>query len=381
MITEPIAVATKETRCKPYRVLHVLDHSWPVLSGYSIRSQHLVHAQQRVGFAPRVLTSPLHQLDDAGAGDASLNGVSYSRTPLGAGIAGRIITRRWPVLREAAVIRLLRNRILQLLDSAPFDVVHAHSPVLCGIAACQAAKLRGTPFVYEIRSFWEDAAVAKGKNSGRNLRYAASRKLETSLVRKADAVVGIAQHILRDLRSRNLDPAKLFYVSNGVDTELFRPLARDVRLAARLGLGEEIVFGYVGSLSRYEGVPWLVRAMGELRQRGVKCRLIVVGGGEEATAVASAVQQLGLQECVSAVGKVPHDQVHAYYSVLDVLVYPRRSSRLTELVTPLKPLEAMALAKPLLATRIGGMLELVEHERTGLLFDSEDVHDFCLQAM
>lgn len=381
MTTKTMASQTRTTSCKPYRVLHVLDHSWPVLSGYSIRSQNLVRAQAGVGFQPQVLTSPLHQLDDAGACDTRVDGLCYLRTPLSASICGRAISNRWLLLREAAVIRLLRHRILEVMDGTIFDVVHSHSPILCGIAAWQAAKLRGVPFVYEIRSFWEDAAVAKRKNGQHALRYRASRSLETYLVRRADAVVGIANHILQDLRDRDLDPAKLFYVSNGVDTELFRPRARDTELAASLGLGNELVFGYVGTLSQYEGVSWLVRAFAELKRRGVSAKLVILGAGDDALAVASAIQELGLQSVVLPIGKVPHDQVQKYYSVIDVLVYPRRSTRLTELVTPLKPLEAMSLGKPLLASRIGGIVELVEHGCTGLLFNPNDLEDFCDQAM
>lgn len=381
MIKEASVMEAEQIRCRPYRVLHVLDHSWPVLSGYSIRSQNLVRAQSRLGFQPRVVTSPLHQLDDGDAADTTVDGLPYLRTPVAGWFSRPAITGRWPILREAAVIRLLRRRILALVDSAGCDVIHAHSPVLCGLAACQAAKLRGLPFVYEVRSFWEDAAVAKKKNGPQALRYKASRRLETYLARRGDAVVGIANHILQDLEARGLDPAKLFYVCNGVDTDLFQPLQRDAELAASLGLGDEIVLGYIGSLSRYEGVSWLVRGIAELKRRGARCKLIILGGGEDAPAVASAIQEMGLQDCVRFVGKVAHDQVQRYYSVVDVLVYPRRSSRLTELVTPLKPLEAMALGKPLLASRIGGMQELVEQESTGLLFAPDDVDEFCSQAL
>jgi glycogen(starch) synthase len=165
-----------------------------------------------------------------------------------------------------------------------------------------------------------------------------------------------------------------------VDTDMFRPVARDADLAAKLGLGNEVVLGYIGTLSRYEGVSWLVKAVGELRRRGVFSKLMILGAGEDAPAIAGAIEDGGLQDYVLPIGKVSHEQVQRYYSVVDILVYPRRSTRLTELVTPLKPLEAMSLGKPVLASRIGGILELIEHERTGLLFNPDDVDDFCHQA-
>lgn len=278
------------------------------------------------------------------------------------------------------MVRLLRRRILEELDRAPCDVIHAHSPVLCGLAARQAARARNMPFVYEIRAFWEDAAVDQQKTNRASPRYQISRGLEGYVARRADAVVGIAQHILDDLAGRGLSREKLFHTPNGVDADRFPPRPRDAQLAAELGLGREPVFGFIGSWYRYEGLAWLVRAAAELRQRGHAFKLLLAGHGEDAEAIAEAIRETGTGDCVLVVGRVPHDQVHRYYSVMDALVYPRLSVRLTELTTPLKPLEAMAQSKAVLASSVGGIRELVEHDRTGLLFAPGNVEDFCRQA-
>src|ERR1700730_14843599 len=144
---------------KTWRILHVLDHSLPLLSGYSVRSHGLITAQQHIGLYPGVVTGPLHNLEDPSAVDTAIEGISYWRTPLLPGFEKRVIDARIAVLRELLVVRLLRKRILQILDQQSFSVIHAHSPALCGLAALQAASMRGLPFVYEIRAFWEDAAV------------------------------------------------------------------------------------------------------------------------------------------------------------------------------------------------------------------------------
>src|SRR3984893_14277486 len=143
---------------KPYRVLHVLDHSRPILSGYSVRSHSLISAQKHIGFSPEVLTGPLHSMDDVGGSDVTIDGILYRRTPVAAGLSQRVIDSRVPFLSELSVVRLLRKRILKILDEQSYDVIHAHSPALCGLAALQAANSLGIPFVYEIRAFWEDAA-------------------------------------------------------------------------------------------------------------------------------------------------------------------------------------------------------------------------------
>ena len=380
MFTETALAGTETTRTRQYRVLHVLDHSWPVMSGYSVRSRSLLKAQRQNGLKPHALTSPLHQMDDAQAADIVVDGLPYVRTQFAGGMARRAVTKAWPLLRELAVVKLLRDRILKLIDSNSFDIVHAHSPALCGLAACRAANSRGIPFVYEIRAFWEDAAVDQKKTRQQALRYRATRRLESYVAQKADAVVGIAGHILEDLKARGVASEKLFHISNGVDAEWFTVLPRDSGLAEKLKLREEPVLGFIGSLYQYEGISWLVRAVAQLRQRGAACQLIILGEGEDMPAIRTAIRDCAAQDYVFPLGRIPQDQVPRYYSLMDVMVYPRRSIRLTELVTPLKPLEAMAQGKPVLASAVGGIRELVQHEQTGLLFDPENLDDFCRQA-
>jgi PEP-CTERM/exosortase A-associated glycosyltransferase len=367
-----------QTGC--YRVLHVFDHSWPVLSGYSVRSRNLVRAQRCVGFEPVALTGPLHQLDSDDGPDAVVDGSHYLRTQLDRGMSRRAIAGRWPFLRESATVRLLRRRIVQLLDEQKFDIVHAHSPALCGLAAVQAAKVKGVPCVYEIRAFWEEGPGAAGAGIWRSLRRGLTRRLEIRVARHSDAVVGIAANILDVLRHRGIPRDKLFHVPNGVDCDRFAPVERDFELSRQLRLDGQFVFGFIGSLYGYEGISWLVSAMGELKQSGVSCKLLVAGEGEDLPMIAAAARQMGVEDMILALGRVPHDDVKRYYSLIDVMVYPRRKSSLTDTVTPLKPLEAMALGKPILGSDVGGMRELIDDEKTGLLFRAGQVDDFCRQA-
>lgn len=363
-----------------YRVLHVLDHSWPVLSGYSVRSRYLVTAEHQIGMQPQVLTGPLHELDDPAACETSVDNVTYSRTPFGGRFSRALVVARWPIVREAAVVFLLRQRILRLLDTSSVDVIHAHSPALCGLAAWQASQSRNTAFVYEVRAFWEDAAVDQNRIRHDSAVYRFSRGLESFVSRRADAVVGIAKPMLDDLRARGVNTEKLFHVPNGVDAETFCSRTRDTELAAKLKLGSDPVLGFIGTMYRYEGISWLVRAVTELRRRGTLCQLLIAGNGEDFSEVVTAVKQAGAEDYIRVLGTIPHDLVQRYYSLMDVMVYPRHSVRLTELVTPLKPLEALALGKAVLASNVGGIRELVNPEETALLFQPDDIEDFCQQA-
>jgi PEP-CTERM/exosortase A-associated glycosyltransferase len=361
------------------RVLHVLDHSWPVLSGYSVRSRNLIIAQHRLNYPLTVVTGPLHQLDDPTASDLTVDGTPYTRTPIAGYLHNRALGGRWPIAREYAVVRLLRRQILRIVVGEHVQLIHAHSPALCGLAALQAARKAGLPCVYEIRAFWEDAAADRS-NRLPNWRFRLTRELETYVAKQADAVSAIAKPMLADLQSRGIPASKLFHTPNGVDTDRFVPVEKDIQLARKLKLNEGLVFGFFGSFYRYEGVSWMIAALARFRASGQKFQLLVIGQGEDKAAIGKAIHDHAAEGYVHLIDQVPHDQIRRYYSLVDIAVYPRRSIRLTELVTPLKPLEAMALNKPVLASDIGGIRELVENESTGLLFRPEDEEDFCRQA-
>jgi len=350
------------------------------MDGYSLRSRSLISAQSALGFHPCALTSPLHQQDDPKASDLVLDGIRYLRTPAENGLRARAIRKRWPIIRELSVTSLLRNRILSVAKEQTFDVVHAHSPALCGLAAAQAARTMGVPFVYEIRAFWEDGAAGPDERGAKSLRYRLAKALETHVVRRADAVVAIAEAILGDLETRGISREKMFHVPNGVDSSRFQPRSRDTVLEKELGIEGVPTLGYLGTLFRWEGISWLVRAATALRQKGINFKLLLVGDGEEAPEVKKAIAEAGAESYVHFLGRVAHEEVEQYYSVMDVMVYPRRSMRLTEFVTPLKPLEVMALGKAVLGSAVGGIRELIDPQVTGILFEPESINDFCQKA-
>jgi glycosyltransferase involved in cell wall biosynthesis len=273
-------------------------------------------------------------------------------------------------------VRLLEKSIIRVLGSEKFDLIHAHSPALCGLAASRVAAAKGIPFVYEIRSFWEDGLPQKPTS----MRYRLTRLLETHVAKSANVVVGIARPILKDLASRGIPEQKLFHVPNGVDVGRFTPRDYDRALAEELQLKDMPTLGFIGTLFPWEGVSWLVRAAATLHARRVRFKLLIIGDGAETVAIRDAIRKEKAESFVSYLGRVPHEDIERYYSILDVLVYPRRSSRITELVTPLKTLEAMALGKAVLGSSVGGIRELVDPETTGLLFAPDEIDDFCRQA-
>jgi len=346
------------------RILHVLDHALPLQSGYTFRTRAILKAQEALGLEVRAVTGLRHYAPPVeGACDADgaevIDGLHFWRTPqIRAGWGG---AEGVPGLREWREVRALADRIVELAQVWRPDVLHAHSPALCGMAALRAARRLGVPLVYEIRAFWEDAAVGNGTGTADSWRYWLTRKLENRVVAGADAVVTICAGLKDDLVVRGVAADRITIMPNGVDLALFgTPLDRDAALAGQLGLGQGPVIGFLGSFYPYEGLDDLIAAMPA-----------IVGGPAEAALRAQA-EASPAAGAIRFVGRVSHHEVDRYYALVDVVCYPRKAMRLTDLVTPLKPLEAMAQGKLVAASSVGGHRELIEDGVTGTLFAPDD---------
>jgi glycogen(starch) synthase len=345
------------------KVLHVLDHSLPLQSGYTFRTRAILKAQQAAGIDVRGITGLRHASTTAGT--EQHDGLTFHRTPGEAsGPAG---------LREWREIGRLASAIDALCDEWQPDILHAHSPALCGQAALRVAKKRGIPLVYEIRAFWEDAAVGNGTGRAGSVKYKLTRSLESHVVAGADAVVTICSGLRDDLIARGTDASRITIMPNGVDLSLFgAPLPRDPAFAVQLGLGDGPVIGFIGSFYDYEGIDDLIAAMPALTARHADARLLLVGGGPCVEALRAQAEASPAADTIKFVGRVPHHEVDRYYALADIMAYPRKASRLTDLVTPLKPLEAMAQGKLVAASNVGGHRELMTDGLTGTLFTPDD---------
>jgi PEP-CTERM/exosortase A-associated glycosyltransferase len=345
------------------RILHVLDHGLPLHSGYTFRTRAILKAQMARGWEVACLTGPRHKAE--GPAMEVIDGITFYRTPAPA--PGPSPLGEW---RE---IKALAKRLDALVSDWRPDQLHVHSPVLNALAAIEVAAKRRLPLLYEIRAFWEDASVGNGTGREGSARYRLTRLLETHAVRKADAVAVICEGLRKDLIERGIPAEKIIVAPNGVDMSLFgTPLALDKTFQASLGLSGSDVVGFIGSFYDYEGIDDLIAAMPMLVAKRPNAQLLLVGGGpmeEELRAQAEASPTAGR---IRFVGRVPHDEVERYYSLIDILAYPRKAMRLTELVTPLKPLEAMAQGKLVAASNVGGHRELIEDGVTGTLFPPGD---------
>jgi PEP-CTERM/exosortase A-associated glycosyltransferase len=248
------------------RILHILDHSLPLHSGYSFRTVAILREQRALGWETIQLTTP--RQGDSETDAEMIDGWTFHRT------------RR----RDRGVIRLpgpaayvdemmaTARRIEDLVDRFQPDVLHPHSPVLTAIPALWIGRRRRLPVVYEMRASWEDAAVDHGSTREGSARYRLSRLLETFALKRADAVTTICNGLRDDVIGRGIDPAHVTVIPNAVDVQAFKFNEEpDAQLRNRLGLEGATVIGFVGSFYGYEGLDLLLDATAALASEHPDC--------------------------------------------------------------------------------------------------------------
>ncbi len=351
------------------KILHVLDHSIPLHSGYTFRTRAIIQCQRAMGWKTEHLTSGKQGV--SGVELEEVDGLRFYRTSSNSGFLETL-----PILGQFFIVWKLYRRALALIDLLTPDLVHAHSPALNGLAARWACRQRKIPLVYECRAFWEDAAVDNGSTRQGDFRYRLSRALETHIFNKADAVTTICEGLKRDVIARGIDAEKITVIPNAVDLEKFTEEGNGDSSAVWASFQDQIpdikqrtILGFFGSFYEYEGLSMLLDTMALLKSRGEKVLLILAGGGPKQQQIIRKIEDLKLADIVTYAGRVDHNVIQDYYHIVDLMIYPRLSMRLTELVTPLKPLEAMAKGKIVIASGVGGHQELINNGVTGLLFE------------
>ncbi|MBV8504494.1 MAG: glycosyltransferase, exosortase A system-associated [Alphaproteobacteria bacterium] len=344
------------------RILHILDHSLPLHSGYVYRTLGIVKQQRALGWEPVLLTSGKHYAPGPPREQIGEWVFLRTRIPTGA-------TAKLPWFRELKIVGDLDRRLDEVIDEVHPQILHAHSPVLNAVPALRAGRRHAIPVVYEVRALWEDAAASHAAHGTARLRYAATRLVETRALQRADAVTTICEGLRADMIARGISGDKITVVPNGVDRSVFRgPGVPDRALARRLGLSGRTVLAFFGSFYFYEGLHLLVRAVPELQRHHPGIAVLLAGGGPEEESLRALARGLDLGDSVVFAGRVPQEEMPRYYDLADLLIFPRISLRLTELVTPLKPLEAMAQQRIVVASNIGGHRELIRDRETGYLF-------------
>jgi glycosyltransferase involved in cell wall biosynthesis len=357
---------------RPGTILHIVTDALPSTSaGYTIRTQEIAVAQRAADGAPRLDPQVVTRIGfpvTAGAIDGrrlvTVDGIPYHRL-LPWVMPGRADTIAADGLKRAA----------RLVTEVRPSVLHAasnYSNALIALALRDATQL---PVVYEVRGFWEDTWLSRHSAATSDLRhsdrYVRSRALETHCMQAADLVVTLGEAMRDEIIDRGIDPASVLIVPNGVSQEFLRPLPDPAALKSQLGIDDgEYVVGLVSSLVAHEGIGTLLAAVKILGDRGARTRALIVGDGPDRGTLQRHAAQLGLDAIFT--GRVPMAKVRDYHAVLDVFVVPRTPDRVCQLVTPLKPVEAMASGLPVVVSGVRALGEIVQDKVTGLLFPPLD---------
>ena len=350
----------------PGRVLHVVTDALPTTNaGYTVRTQEVVLAQRGAGLDPHVVTRIGFPVT-SGKLDArplvTVDGVPYHRL--------------LPWLMPRYADEMVREH-LDLADRLAGElrpaVVHAASNYVNGLIGLALSERHGVPFVYEVRGFWEDTWLSRHPGLEQALRgsevYRLSRELETRCMTSADLVVTLGEAMRGEILSRGVAADRVLLAPNGVSATFLEPLPSGAALRESLGIGpSDFVVGLVSSLVAHEGIGTLLRAariLGDRPRAGKSVKVLIVGDGPERTALERQAAELGIDAIFT--GRVPPGKVRDYHAVLDVFVVPRTPDRVCQLVTPLKPVEAMASGLPVVLSDVTALAEIVTDGVTGLL--------------
>lgn len=343
------------------RVHYLLHSSLPHTNlGYATRTQGLLRALREGGWDVRGVTQPGYPEHIAKHPPRDeVDGVPYLRLPLDGALP------HWPVQR---MVDAYRGALGPLVTAERPGIVHAASNFRNGFAAVDVARRTGIASVYEVRGLWEFTRLVREPEFDQTEMFELLERLEAQAATLADRAVVITRALGDHLVGLGVPEERIVVVPNGVDTSRFEPREPDTELARRLGVDGKTVIGYVGGLVEYEGLDLLVEAAAQLSRERDDFRVLIVGDGRSLPGLRAAVTAREIDHLVLFTGRVPHEQVEQYYSLIDIAPFPRLPEKVCELVSPLKPFEAMAMGKAVVASDVAALAEIVDDGATGRLF-------------
>ncbi|QBI52474.1 glycosyltransferase family 4 protein [Streptomonospora litoralis] len=342
------------------RILHLVTNALPhTNAGYTQRTHRIALGQRAAGLEPHVATRAGYPLSKGvfdTRSNVEVDGIRYHR----------LLPWLAPA-DHAAELRAGLRLALPLAERLRPDVLHAASNHGNAELALELGRRLGAPVVYEVRGFLEESWLSRDPSrSTEDAYYRAERARETACMHAADLVVTLGETMRAEITGRGVDPAKVTVVPNAVDESFLEPLPDGGGLRRELGIGaDDFVVGTTTSCYSYEGLDTLVDAVAELRRRGVAAHALIVGDGPELGALRERAAAAGLEGAAHFPGRVPADEVRRHHAALDVFCVPRRDERVSRLVTPLKPVEAMAGGLPVVAGDLDALREIVEPGTTG----------------
>ncbi len=353
-------------------------------SGYAIRTHGLVSALKTHGVDIKVALRHGYPLDRNDFFENEISPVSsieniqyfFSPTSRSSSLINYQEVYNFNMLRNY-IQKAAAELIARSQEMKP-EIIHSASNFVTGMVGAQAAKALGIPSVYEIRGFWHLTQSTKRQSYHSSDHFKLSEQLEIETAKQSDYVFTITNALKEILVEQGVEEQKISVLPNAVELEKFNVLEKNKKLEKELGFENKIVIGYIGSFVNYEGLDLLLEACSLLHKKiGDVFRVLLVGDGAMMKSLRDTARFLQIEDIITFTGRITHDEVQDYYSLIDIAPLPRKGHRVCELVSPLKPFEAMSSGKVVITSSVKALAEIIEHEKTGLVFEKDNSMDLA----
>lgn len=370
------------------KILHVLDYSLRSRqTGYTIRSKYIFDTQKKIGLEPIVATRfkgahlidskfliPEEYLDEV----LHLNDMTQASLDLRFQSLGSRQVRHSATLHRQGLQRQFQNHISHVVEVHRPEVIHVASPAQNALISAEVGHKYNLPVIYEVRGLWHETGVVAGTLGNTSKEYEHRHFLFVEAMKRADLIITLAETMKEEFIREGIPEDKIFIMPNGVDTSKFTPRPYPTHLAEHLGFcSGHVTIGHIGSIRKLEGLRWLLKAGKILLFHHPNVKILIVGGGDEVEPLQRLAKELRLDSVIHFTGEVSHEDIFDYYALIDIFVIPRVRSRVTELVTPIKPYEAMAMGKAVIVSDVAALREIIDDGMIGCICNADDPDDLA----
>lgn len=386
------------------RVLHIIRDSLPSISGFTIRSKNIFRYQKK--FAKIFVLTTFHfkskrDLD-------IIDNIPYFRMNKRLSSFLRIydklvlrfinffykifninLEKRIQSLLFFPISRFTKYNIKKIIKHYDIDLIHQHSNYRIGKYSLEVAKSMKIPYIYEVRGFIEESILATARSwrlpdtKLLNLVYNRVREQETKILKEADLIITLSDVMKNELVKRQLDQNKIGIIPNCIEVNQFKKVKMDQNLRKKLNIDEELILGYFGRIRWLEGIDTLIKSIPILQKNGIDIRVILIGNIEKKYSIflKTLINKLDLSKNVLFLGSMPQKELIHYYSIVDMIIIPRGNNKVSRIVTPIKPIEAMRFNTLVIASDLPALRYSIIDNKTGALFKPENEKDLATKVI
>ncbi len=273
--------------------------------------------------------------------------------------------------RTLSYISFMFSSIFRGLRLSKPDILIATSPqFFVAIAGYIISRIKGVPFVLEVRDFWPTSIVELNMLKNKMIIRLLER-IELFLYEQAKHIVVVADSYIKVLREKGIPSQKITTVKNGVDLDLFSPRLTQNEIKNDMGLAGKFVVSYIGTHGLAHALDIVLDAAAMLKRQNDNIHFLFIGEGAEKENLIQKAAKLNLTN-VTFMDKVNRDALTSYYTLSDILLVPLRKISLFQIVLPSKISEIMAMERPILLSIDGEARKIVEQAQAGIYVEPEN---------